>query len=78
MLITERGYCHHYFQWIVPGGIGDHGVHVLRHVVRAPSLVQGQKLGHIMVDVPAQDLQSPHNYATQIAAQVRKKFRTRF
>ena len=71
-MIVERGHKDNYFQFIATGGVGVHGVHVLRHVVRAPSLVQGQKLGHIMVDVPAQDLQSPHNYATQIAAQVRK------
>ena len=45
---------------------------VQRHVVRAPGIVIGQKMGHIMVDVPAQDLQAPHNHATQKAAQVRK------
>ena len=64
MLITERGYCHHYFQWIVPGGIGDHGNHVLRHVVQVPSLVQGQVMDHIMVEVNALDLQLTLHHAT--------------
>ena len=55
------------------GGVGVHGDHVPRHVVRAPSIVQGQKLGHITVGVPAQDLQVPQHHVTHIIAQVRKK-----
>ena len=64
MLITERGYCHHYFQWIVPGGIGDHGNHVLRHVVQVPSLVQGQKMDHYTAGVNAQAPQLTRHHAT--------------
>ena len=64
MFITERGYCHHYFQWIVPGGIGDHGNHVLRHVVQVPSLVQGQKMGRYTAGANAQAHQLTQNLAT--------------
>ena len=46
------------------GGVGVHGVHVQGHVVRAPSLVQGQKLGLFMVDVKPQAPQPTQNIAT--------------
>ena len=46
------------------GGFGVHGVHVQGHVVRAPSLVQGQKLGLFMVDVKPQAPQPTQNIAT--------------
>ena len=46
------------------GGVGVHGVHVQGHVVRALSLVQGQKLGLKMVDVRPQDRQAPQRHAT--------------
>ena len=58
---------------IATGVAGDHGDLVLRIVVGAVSLVQGQKLGHITVGVPAQDLQVPQHHVTHIIAQVRKK-----
>ena len=64
MFIAERGDCHHYFQWIVPGGIGDHGNHVLRHVVQVSSLVQGQKMDHYTADVNAQAPQLTQHLAT--------------
>ena len=57
---------------IVTGGVGAHGAHVQGVVVGAVSLVQGQKLGHITVGVPAQDLQPPQHHVTHIIAQVRK------
>ena len=60
------------FQWIAAGTIGDNGNHVLRLVVRVPSLVPGQNLDHIMVDSNAQDLQPPQNLAIQMTAQVRR------
>ena len=62
----------HQFQWIAVGTIGDDGDHVLRLVVRVPSLVPGQNLDHIMVDSNAQDLQPPQNLAIQMTAQVRR------
>ena len=62
----------HYFQLIATGVAGDHMGHVQGHVVRAPGIVIGQKLGHIMVEIPAQDLQAPTNHATHIAAHVSK------
>ena len=41
-------------------------------MVRATGIVIGQNMGHITVDVPAQDLQAPTNHATHIAAHVSK------
>ena len=72
-MIVERGHKDNYFQFIATGGVGVHGAHVRGHVVGAVSLVQGQKLGHITVGVPAQDLQVPQHHVTHIIAQVRKK-----
>ena len=74
-MIVERGNKNHYFQLIATGVTGDHGDLVQRLVVRATGIVIGQNMDHIMVDIPAQDLQAPTNYATQIAAQVREKSR---
>ena len=62
----------HYFQLIATGVAGDHGDLVQSHAVRVPGIVIGQQMGHIMVDVPAQDLQAPTNHATHIAAHVSK------
>ena len=69
-MIVERGNKNHYFQLIATGVAGDHGDLVQRHAVRVPGIVIGQQMGHIMVDVPAQDLQATHNHATHIAAQL--------
>ena len=71
--IVEGVIYSHYLQLIATGGVGVHGAHVRGHVVGAVSLVQGQKLGHITVGVPAQDLQVPQHHVTHIIAQVRKK-----
>ena len=72
-MIVEGGHKDNYFQLIATGVTGDHGDLVQRLVVRATGIVIGQNMDHIMVDVPAQDLQATHNHATHIAAQVRIK-----
>ena len=60
------------FQWTALGKIGGHGDHVPRHVVQALRLVQDQKMDHITVEVNAQDLQPPQQYAIQNPVQVTK------
>ena len=64
ILIIEGENKNHYFQLMATGGVGVHGVHVPRHVVRAPRLVQGQKLGLFMVDLKPQAPQLTQNLAT--------------
>ena len=68
VLINEGENQNHFFQLMATGGAGVRGIHVQRHVVWAPSLVQGQKLGLFMVDLRPQAPQ-----LTQQHALVRKK-----
>ena len=63
-MIVEGGHKDNYFQLTATGGVGVRGVHVQRHVVWAPSLVQGQKLGLFKVDVNLKATQLTLNLAT--------------
>ena len=64
ILIVEGGHKDNYFQLMATGGVGVRGVHVQRHVVWAPSLVQGQKLGLFKVDVNLKATQLTQHFAT--------------
>ena len=64
VLINEGENQNHFFQLMATGGAGVHGVHVPRHVVQAPRLVQGQKLGLFMVELKPQAPQLTQNLAT--------------